>query len=225
LTLTYELYWSFRSPYSYLLTPRLLALESEYDVRCVVRPVYPIAVRTPEFFGKRDPLWVTYFMTDVYREAERLGLPLRWPRPDPVQRGPDGGYPKDQPYIHRLTHLGMAAAERGRGLPFLDEVSRLIWSGAVDNWHEGDHLAQAAQRAGLDYRQLSADVDTDYAGYADKIEMNQLAQREGGHYGVPLTVFRGEPFFGQDRFDQLVWRLRREGLQKRAAAADSRDAP
>ena len=86
MTLTYELCWSFRSPYSYLLTPRLVALESEYDVRCDVRPVYPIAVRSPEFFDKRDPLWVTYFMTDLFREAERLALPLRWPRPDPVQR-------------------------------------------------------------------------------------------------------------------------------------------
>lgn len=218
MTLDYELYWSFRSPYSYLLTPRLVALESEYDVRCDVRPVYPIAVRSPEFFGKRDPLWITYFMTDVFREAERLGLPLRWPRPDPVQRAADGSYPKTQPHIHRLTHLGVAAAERGRGLPFLDEVSRLIWSGAVDNWHEGDHLARAAERAGLDYDDLSGAVDADSAAYARKVEANQSAQRDGGHYGVPLMVFAREPFFGQDRFDQMVWRLRQEGLQARAAA-------
>ena len=118
MTLAYELYWSFRSPYSYLLTPRLLDLEADYDVRCVVRPVYPLAVRTPEFFDSRDPLWTSYFMTDVFREAQFLGLPLRWPRPDPVQRGADGDYRIPQPYIHRLTQLGVAAAERGRGLQF-----------------------------------------------------------------------------------------------------------
>lgn len=95
-------------------------LESEHDVRCNVRLVYPIAVRTPEFFGPRDPLWVSYFMIDVFCEAEWLGLPLRWPRLDPVKRGTDGGYPKDQPYIRRLTHL-MGAA-RARELYLLSDV-------------------------------------------------------------------------------------------------------
>jgi 2-hydroxychromene-2-carboxylate isomerase len=28
-------------------------------------------------------------------------------------------------------------------------------------------------------------------------------------------VFRGEPFFGQDRLDTLVWRLRQYGLEPR----------
>jgi 2-hydroxychromene-2-carboxylate isomerase len=27
-------------------------------------------------------------------------------------------------------------------------------------------------------------------------------------------VFEGEPFFGQDRFDQLVWRMGQKGLAK-----------
>ena len=32
MTLGYDLYWSFRSPYSYLVTPRLIALEQDWDV-------------------------------------------------------------------------------------------------------------------------------------------------------------------------------------------------
>jgi 2-hydroxychromene-2-carboxylate isomerase len=47
------------------------------------------------------------------------------------------------------------------------------------------------------------------------IETSQEAQREGGHYGVPLMVFAGEPFFGQDRFDQFKWRMQQKGLVKR----------
>ena len=35
------------------------------------------------------------------------------------------------------------------------------------------------------------------------------------HYGVPLMVFDGKPFFGQDRFDQLKWRMQQKGLAKR----------
>ena len=216
MTLGYDLYWSFRSPYSYMVMPRLLALEAAYDVVCNVRPVYPIAVRTPEFFETRDPLWTPYFMTDVFREAAFLGLPFRWLRTDPVQQAPGVGYRMEQPYIHRLTHLGVAATERGRGLPFLAEASRAIWSGEVDNWHEGDHLARAAERAGLDYAEMSAAVDADPARFAAVVEENQIAQRAAGHWGVPMMVFGGEPFFGQDRFDQLKWRMEQAGLARKA---------
>jgi hypothetical protein len=63
----------------------------------------------------------------------------------------------EQPYIFRLTRLGQAAARRGKSLVFCDEVSRLIWGGA-ENWHEGDHLAGAATRAGLDLDELDAEA-------------------------------------------------------------------
>jgi 2-hydroxychromene-2-carboxylate isomerase len=145
--LSYDLYWSFPSPYSYMVIPRLLALSDEFEVICNVRPVHPLAVRTPEFFDTRDPLWFSYFLVEIHREAKFRGLPFRWPRPDPVLRGPDGRYPAVQPYIHRLTHLGVAAAERGRGLEFLREAGHTVWSGETDGWHEGDHIAQAARRA------------------------------------------------------------------------------
>jgi 2-hydroxychromene-2-carboxylate isomerase len=56
MTLTYDLFWSFRSPYSYLLASRLLEFERDYDVRANVRPVYPIAVRIDGFFKKVNPL-------------------------------------------------------------------------------------------------------------------------------------------------------------------------
>lgn len=215
MTLGYDLYWSFRSPYSYMVTPRLVALEREHDVRCNVRPVYPLAVRTPEFFEQQDPLWIRYFMTDVFREAAFLDLPFRWPRPDPVQRSMDQGYRIPQPHIHRLTHLGVAAVERGRGLQFLAEASRTIWGGEVDDWHEGDHLARAAERAGLDFAELAAAADDDTARLAAIVEENQVAQRAAGHWGVPMMVFGGEAFFGQDRFDQMKWRMRQQGLQRR----------
>ena len=216
MPLTYDLYWSFRSPYSYMIVRRLIDLEREFDVRGVVRPVYPLAVRTPEFFETRDPLWFSYFMVDIHREAAFLGLPFRWPRPDPVKMDfATRTYPKEQPYIHRLTRLGVLAAEAGRGLAYLDEISRVIWSGEVDDWHEGDHLDRAAERAGLDPAALNAAVDAEADRLHAAVETNQVAQRAAGHYGVPMIAFNGEPFFGQDRFDQFRWRLGQQGLARR----------
>jgi 2-hydroxychromene-2-carboxylate isomerase len=215
MTLAFDLFWSFRSPYSYLVTPRLVELVRDFDVACNVRIVYPIAVRQADFFANVDPLWVFYLMKDTYRTAEYLGMPYRWPNPDPVYMDPaTRTYPAEQPHIHRLSHLGVAATERGKGLAFIAEVSALIWNGATDNWHQGDHLAAAAARAGLDLGELDAAVAADPAHFAAIVETNQLDQRKGGHYGVPLMVLDGEPFFGQDRFDQLQWRLLQKGMAR-----------
>jgi 2-hydroxychromene-2-carboxylate isomerase len=219
MSLTYDLFWSFRSPYSYFIMHKLVALERDYDVRGNIRPVFPLAVRTPEFFETRDPLWFTYFQVDTRREAEFLGLPYRWPRPDPVKLDfATGKYPLDQPYIHRLTRMGVAAAELGRGLQYLDEVSRLIWSGTVDGWNEGDHLDRAAERAGLDPAVLGRMADDEAGRLTAVIEQSQVDQRDAGHWGVPMIAFGGEPFFGQDRFDQFKFRLKQHGLKERTAA-------
>ncbi|MBV8976009.1 MAG: 2-hydroxychromene-2-carboxylate isomerase [Alphaproteobacteria bacterium] len=216
MTLSVELYWSFRSPYSYLATPRLVEMEREYDLAIEVRPVYPLAVRSGDFFEKQNPLWIPYLLRDTYRIAEMLGLPYRWPRPDPVVVDPaTRAAVPNQPHIHRLTRLGCAAAEAGRGLSFLYEVSRLLWSGRVDNWHEGDHLAQAAHRAGLDLTDLDAKIAADPDKYEAIVQSNQKAHQQAGHWGVPTCVFEGEPFFGQDRLDVLLWRLKQRGLKNR----------
>jgi 2-hydroxychromene-2-carboxylate isomerase len=45
---------------------------------------------------------------------------------------------------------------------------------------------------------------------------NDAALRAAGHWGVPTAVFQGEPFFGQDRLETLIWRLRQHGLGPRA---------
>ena len=216
-SLSIDLFWSFRSPYSYLATPRLVALAAEHDLEIVVRPVRPIAVRDPEFFRRANPLWAPYLLRDTHRIAEFLGLGFGWPRPDPVvQDFANRRIPQEQPYIHRLTRLGTEAARRGRGLPFLDQVSRLIWGGRVAGWHEGVHLAEAARRAGLDLAELDAAIVARQAELDATIEQNEKALEQAGHWGVPTMVFQGEPFFGQDRIELLVWRLKKHGLRPRA---------
>ncbi len=218
MTFGVDLFWSFRSPYSYLATPRLVAMERGYDLTIHVRPVYPLAVRAGDFFAKQDPLWIAYLLRDTMRIAEMQGLPYRWPRPDPVVVDPaTRAATPNQPYIHRLTRLGCAAAEAGFGLPFLFEVGMLIWSGAVDDWHAGDHLAQATARAGLDLAGLDARIAADPDRYEAIVRENQDAHRQAGHWGVPTCAFEGEPFFGQDRLDALLWRMKQRGLKERGS--------
>jgi 2-hydroxychromene-2-carboxylate isomerase len=92
---------------------------------------------------------------------------------------------------------------------------RLIWDGRTDGWDEGSYLADAVARAGLDLPALEAAIAADPQRLEGIIEANQAAQLAAGHSGVPLFVFRREPFFGQDRLDLLVWRLEQAGLALR----------
>ena len=216
MSLSVDLFWSFRSPYSYLATPRVVVLAAKYDLTVTVRPVYPIAIRKPEFFRQVNPLWVPYLLRDVQRVGEFNGMPIKMPVPDPVVMDMKTlAISEEQPYIHRLTRLGVEAARRGAGLPFIDEVSRLLWGGEVTGWDQADHLAGAARRAGVNLVELETAVAGGESGYDREIAENEDALGAAGHWGVPTLVFQGEPFFGQDRIDLCVWRMQQHGLTER----------
>lgn len=214
--LTADLFFSFRSPYSYLAVGRYRELAEKFTVDIALRPVYPLAIRQPEFFAEGNRLAGRYIFIDAARSAEMLGIPYRWPRPDPVvQDLATRRIADEQPYIHRLVRLGQAAARRGKGLAFADEVAKVIWSGEVDDWHLGDHLSYAARRADLDLAELDEEVFRDAEGFDAEIATNQRALEQAGHWGVPTLVFDGEPFFGQDRIAMARWRMEQNGLTSR----------
>ena len=217
-----DLFWSFRSPYCYLALDRILEITRRYALDVNVRPVYPLAIRSPDFFTRVHPNYRRYHLLDSKRLAEFLAVPYRRPIPDPVvQDMQNNRIAPEQPHIFRLTRLGMAAVLAGRGLAFVDQVSRVLWDGTVDGWNEGPHLANAAARAGLDLDVLDREIAADPARYDALIEANQQAHEAAGHWGVPTIVFDGEPFFGQDRLDLLVWRMRQKGERERDAASGS----
>ena len=212
-----DVYWSFRSPYSYLVTPDLLRLREEFDVTVKLRPVLPIALRAKAtIFDARDKKRPRYIVMDARRRAEFLGLPFRWPSPDPViQDRETYEVAADQPLIWRLTGLGIEAERRGKGIDLAYEVAALLWSGARD-WDQGDHLSGAVAKAGLDLNDMETalrEIDV-----PAEVEKNHQALDAAGHWGVPTMVFDGEPFFGQDRIDTLRWRLDQAGLTKSANA-------
>lgn len=213
MTLSVDYFISFRSPFSYLSCSRVVALEVDWDLSVNFRPVFPAAVRNPGLFS--NPKAGPYIFRDCARTAEYLDIPFAWPRPDPIVQDLETmKIADDQPYIHRLTYLGAEAARRGRGLPFYQEVSHLIFGG-TENWHKGDHLAAAAGRAGLDLAEMDHAIETDNAANEALIADNEAALDATGHWGVPVLAVDGEPFFGQDRIDMVVWRLKQKGLQPR----------
>ncbi len=215
MTLTAELYFSFRSPYSYLSVGRYRAMTEEYDLKIALRPVYPLAIRQPDFFERNHPNWLGYTMRDMIRVAQFHQIPFGAPRPDPIiQDMTTRKIEEDQPYIRRVTRMGQAAARRGAGLVFAAEAGRMIWGGQ-EGWHEGGHLDRALEAAGLGVEEIIAEVQSEAEALDAEIAANQDALEKAGHWGVPTLVFDGEPFFGQDRIEMAKWRMEQQGLTKR----------
>jgi 2-hydroxychromene-2-carboxylate isomerase len=208
-----DVYWSFRSPYSYLATPGMLEIREKYNVDVNLRIVLPIAVRSPELlFNPANANRTKYILLDWQRRAQFLGMPNAWPSPDPiVQDMKTMEIASEQPHIYRLSSLGVEAQRQGRGIDFAAEVAAMIWGG-TRSWDKGDHLAQATARAGLDLAQMEGAIDG--GTHLAEIEENQANLDAAGQWGVPSFVFEGEPFFGQDRIDTLCWRLDQVGLSR-----------
>lgn len=215
MTLSADLFWSFRSPYSYLAIGRYRALAESHDVDIIVRPVYPLAIREPDFFERNHPNWLGYTIRDMRRVAEFHRIAFGPPRPDPiVQNVQTRRIADEQPYIFRLTRLGQAAARRGKSLAFCHAVGALIWGGAAD-WHLGDHLSKAADSAGLSLEELDREAEADAESLDAEIAANLSALEAAGHWGVPTLIFEDEPFFGQDRIELAKWRMEQKGLLRR----------
>jgi 2-hydroxychromene-2-carboxylate isomerase len=88
---------------------------------------------------------------------------------------------------------------------------RLLFGGTT-GWDEGDKLAQAVASVGLDITAMEQRIRADPDDYDYEIAANEQSLNDAGHWGVPTLVFRGEAFFGQDRIEDLKWRIEQRGL-------------
>jgi 2-hydroxychromene-2-carboxylate isomerase len=223
-----DVIWSMRSPYSYLALQRLVWLHSNYNVDLTVRVVLPIAARTSGGGGEAGGAFGVWYklqdaMWDTTRTAEFQGVPYKWATPDPIWQtiypfqGKNWQFvhpPGKQPYIGWVVRLGAYAQMQGKSIEYVAEVSHLIWSNEVEHWPA--HVKERFNRIeGLDYDEAIEYIQQN-GEEVDAIWFeNSRIQLQAGHGGVPLMIFQGEPFFGQDRFDEFLWRLRQSGLTMR----------
>jgi 2-hydroxychromene-2-carboxylate isomerase len=201
-----DVWYSLQSDYCYFLIDRLLKL-AKSNVEVVVRPVLGIVLRLPEATANRTELEQRYFVTDTKRTAEFLGLPHAYPDPSPIVFEPGSLWiaSKEQPHIERLYRLFVGANREGKGLEYLDCVVRHFWDGSQPGWDTSGFLQSAISGLGLSYETLLEEYP--WSKVEAELSANHDAMLKAGHWGVPLMVYQGEPFYGQDRFDQLLWRM------------------
>jgi len=192
--LTCEVWFSFRSPYSYLALEQIEAALAPFDVPIVLRPMQPMVQRgIPLPTVKR-----TYILHDAKREAEAHGIEFG-EICDPLGAGTDN-----------LIALAYWADKQGKLLPFARSALRGSWAEARDMTEYVD-LRHVVERAGLSWHDAKSALGNTEA--AKWVAANAADLAVIGLWGVPS--FRCGDFvaWGQDRIPLLVDRLRRHRLQ------------
>ena len=206
-----DLYFSFRSPYSYLILPRILKLKKESNIDINFKLVYPIAIRMPDWFEKKNIFFFLSTMSDFKKKAKQLDMPLNLPvKPDPIKQNIfTAKIAKNQPYIFDICHMGQEMADRGFGLEFAYKLSTKIWS--VKNWNKDEHLVEILSEFNIELLEIRETIKNNEKALIEKIKQNQVEQLDAGHHGVPLSVYKEEYFFGQDKFNDLIERMETNG--------------
>ncbi|MCK5363649.1 MAG: hypothetical protein KAR22_11805, partial [Gammaproteobacteria bacterium] len=100
-------------------------------------------------------------------------------------------------------------------LEFQVEIAPLIWSDSGENWPAMVPEAYNRVGTGMSYDDTIKDIQANHAKYDAVFMKNESLQVDAGHGGIPVMVFRREPYYGQDRFDHMFFRLIENGLTRR----------
>ena len=193
--LTCEMWFSFRSPYSYLALQQIANVLAPSGIPLVLRPVQPMVTR-----GLQVPsVKRLYIMRDAKREADRLGIPFG-EMCDPLGAGVDNCLA-----IAKWAEAQSPAA----ALAFARSATRGIWTEARDPAEYVD-LKFVVERAGLSWEGARAALDD--PGVAKWATNNAADLAVVGLWGVPSFRVGDFVTWGNDRLPLLVDRLRRHAL-------------
>ncbi len=223
-----DVFYSMRSPYSYLVLHRLAYLHSNYNVDVNIRVIFPIAVRKRSDSGGASELTARWYhfgysVMDMPRTGRYQGIPFRYAQPDPILQDiyPQGKATmavapmEKQPYITWLIRLGNAAELEGKSLEYVLAVSPLIWGARAPIGEWPLHVEEAVNSIGMGFDAVIEDIQKNPEKYDAVWQKNADEHSKTGHGSVPIMTWNGEPFYGQDRFNQFFWRLRENGLTAR----------
>jgi 2-hydroxychromene-2-carboxylate isomerase len=182
---TVEYYFSFISLWSYVGSLVFQDIARRHNVRVEFKPIDLLAVFAAgggKAVRERPPQRQAYRLVEMERWKRIRGIPLvTWPK----------FYPADPSLGHRMV---LAAIREG------GDVTAFVHAGLKAVWAD-DTLVSLANASGLDGQHLLAQA-TDRALIAREASLTQEAI-ERQLFGAPFYFYRGEPFWGQDRLDQL----------------------
>lgn len=188
------LYFSARSPYSYLGLERVAQLAQHYQIPLQVKPLLPMLMR-----GLSVPRAKTFYIFgDIKREADKLSLPYGFVA-DPLGVG-----------VERCYALFEYAENEGKAVEYLLSFARAVNAeGIMAETDQG--LKLIVERAGLSWDKAAAILARDdwQTAWSDWAEANRVEMIEQGQWGVPSIRYGELTVWGQDRIEFIEQAIRR----------------
>ncbi|WP_417451361.1 DsbA family protein [Kordiimonas sp.] len=186
---TLELYFSVRSPYSYLGLYHGAELAAKTGLRLKLKPVMPMVMRGL----KVPPTKARYILHDTAREARMENIPFGR-AVDPLGLATE-----------RAMALGFRLAEDGEDLAFFKAFTRAVFAEGIDGATD-QGLSRVLARAGISSSKLSGALSPDV--WKPRAEKNRQMMLMSGSWGVPTFRIGNETLWGQDRMWAIVEALK-----------------
>jgi 2-hydroxychromene-2-carboxylate isomerase len=179
---TLEMFWSIRSPYSYIAIVRARQLANYYNIPLIVKPVLPMVMRRMQVPKNKT----NYIAKDASREAHQYKIPFGRIA-DPLGKGVENCYA-----------LYAFAQSKGKATEFLESYARGVWSEGIHS-DTASGLKKLVERVGLSWQEAQPLLNNnDWRVWAQ----SNLAELYGNNlWGVPSLIYGDVKVFGQDRID------------------------
>lgn len=174
------LYWSARSPYSYLALVRSVRIAEQYGVELIIKPVLPMMMRNM-FVPDTKKMYIFH---DTKREAKKLGIPYGFVA-DPLGAA-----------VERCYALLEYAQDSGKLNEYLLSFAYAVNSEGI----RGDTdkgMKTIVERCGLNWDIARPLLQTNQ--WQQRVDDNLQEMLARGCWGVPSIIFGEEIFWGQDR--------------------------
>jgi 2-hydroxychromene-2-carboxylate isomerase len=187
-----EVFFSIRSPYSYLGLERAVTLAQAWNIPLRLRPVLPMLMRGQSVPDTKK--W--YIFQDTKREALKLGIPYGFIA-DPLGPG-----------VERCYALFEYARSLGREVDYMRTYARAVNAEGIRS-ETDEGLKIIIERAGLNWQNAKALLaDQSWREWA---EDNRKAMYDCGLWGVPSFRYAPVSCWGQDRLWVIEDEIKKSG--------------
>ena len=185
-----DFWFDFNSPWCYLAALRVGSLARLRGLEVSWRPVH-LAKLNQRIDGRRpleeNPAFVTWYREDLADYAKLQGVSVKY-------------HPRFPLRPSRALRAALYAADEDQPEEFVKAVMKAYWSNNADI-EDPATLASLGKTVGLSPAKLMEVIADDV--YKARLEANLEEAVEKKIFGLPMSVFRGKRYFGNDRLELL----------------------
>ncbi len=187
---TLDIWFDFNSPWCYLASLRVGPLARLRGLEVNWRPVH-LAKLNARIDGRRpleeNPAFVSWYREDLNDYAALQGVEVKY-------------HPKFPLRPSRALRASLHAADEGQAEEFVLAVMKAYWSDNADI-EDAAMLASVGKTVGLSQaRMMEVVADPEFKARLDA-NLDEAVDRKV--FGLPMMVYRGKRYFGNDRLDLL----------------------